>query len=333
MNHILPTIGLGIAACMCMSACSGKGSAATAAPADTVAAAADTATVYYIKDITPENLVKIYEALGRKAQGNKVAVKISTGESAKSNHLRPELIAPLVKLVDGTIVECNTAYNGNRSTTEQHLQAIRERGYNDIADVDIMDADGDTILPVADGRHLKHDLVGKHFLDYDFTVVLSHFKGHAMAGFGGALKNVAIGIASADGKTYIHTAGKVSDPALLWDNLPEQDDFLESMAEACRAVFDHTGDRILFINVANRLSVDCDCDGNPHDPELADIGILASLDPVALDRACIDMVHNSPDEGKVHLIERIDSRHGTHILDYAEQIGLGTQNYRIVRLD
>lgn len=260
-------------------------------------------------------------------------MKISTGESAKSNHLRPELIAPLVKLVDGTIVECNTAYNGNRSTTEQHLQAIRERGYNDIADVDIMDADGDTILPVADGRHLKHDLVGKHFLDYDFTVVLSHFKGHAMAGFGGALKNVAIGIASADGKTYIHTAGKVSDPALLWDNLPEQDDFLESMAEACRAVFDHTGDRILFINVANRLSVDCDCDGNPHDPELADIGILASLDPVALDRACIDMVHNSPDEGKVHLIERIDSRHGTHILDYAEQIGLGTQNYRIVRLD
>lgn len=333
MNHILPTIGLGIAACMCMSACSGKGSAATAAPADTVVAAADTATVYYIKDITPENLVKIYEALGRKAQGNKVAVKISTGESAKSNHLRPELIAPLVKLVDGTIVECSTAYNGNRSTTEQHLQAIRERGYNDIADVDIMDADGDTILPVADGRHLKHDLVGKHFLDYDFTVVLSHFKGHAMAGFGGALKNVAIGIASADGKTYIHTAGKVSDPALLWDNLPEQDDFLESMAEACRAVFDHTGDRILFINVANRLSVDCDCDGNPHDPELADIGILASLDPVALDRACIDMVHNSPDEGKVHLIERIDSRHGTHILDYAEQIGLGTQNYRIVRLD
>ena len=333
MNHILPTIGLGIAACMCMSACSGKGSAATAAPADTVVAAADTATVYYIKDITPENLVKIYEALGRKAQGNKVAVKISTGESAKSNHLRPELIAPLVKLVDGTIVECNTAYNGNRSTTEQHLQAIRERGYNDIADVDIMDADGDTILPVADGRHLKTDLVGKHFLDYDFTVVLSHFKGHAMAGFGGALKNVAIGIASADGKTYIHTAGKVSDPALLWDNLPEQDDFLESMAEACRAVFDHTGDRILFINVANRLSVDCDCDGNPHDPELADIGILASLDPVALDRACIDMVHNSPDEGKVHLIERIDSRHGTHILDYAEQIGLGTQNYRIVRLD
>ncbi|MDO4319159.1 MAG: DUF362 domain-containing protein [Bacteroidales bacterium] len=294
--------------------------------------AGDTAIVYFIKDITPENLVRIYKALGREADGKNVAVKISTGESGKSNHLRPELIAPLVQLVNGTIVECNTAYNGNRSTTADHMRAAEEHGYTAIAKVDIMDADGDTILPVTDGRHLKHDLVGKHYLDYDFTVVLSHFKGHAMAGFGGALKNVAIGIASADGKAYIHTAGKVSDPAMLWDNLPEQDDFLESMAEACQAVFSHTGDKILFINVANRLSVDCDCDGNPHDPEMADIGILASLDPVALDRACIDMVHNSPDEGKVHLIERIDSRHGTHILDYAEQIGLGTQKYKIVEL-
>lgn len=290
-------------------------------------------TVYHIKEITSENLIKVYEALGRKAEGKNVGIKISTGESNKSNHLDPALIADFVKLVDGTILECNTAYGGNRSTTEDHLRAAKEHGFTDIADVDIMDAEGDTALVVTGGKHLTYDLVGKNFLNYDFLVVLSHFKGHAMGGFGGALKNIAIGIASSNGKAWIHTAGKTSNPAELWNNLPEQDDFLESMAEACKAVIDHTGDKILYINVANRLSVDCDCDGDPAEPKMGDLGILASLDPVALDRACVDMVFNSDDPGKTDLIERINSRHGTHILDHAESLGLGSQKYKIVTIE
>lgn len=290
-------------------------------------------TVYHIKEITSENLIKVYEALGRKAEGKNVGIKISTGESNKSNHLVPALIADFVKLVDGTILECNTAYGGNRSTTEDHLRAAKEHGFTDIADVDIMDAEGDTALVVTGGKHLTYDLVGKNFLNYDFLVVLSHFKGHAMGGFGGALKNIAIGIASSNGKAWIHTAGKTSNPAELWNNLPEQDDFLESMAEACKAVIDHTGDKILYINVANRLSVDCDCNGDPAEPKMGDLGILASLDPVALDRACVDMVFNSDDPGKTDLIERINSRHGTHILEHAESLGLGSQKYKIVTIE
>ncbi|MDE6288618.1 MAG: DUF362 domain-containing protein [Muribaculaceae bacterium] len=312
-----------------LSSCGGKAAAETA---DSVTDSAEIPVVYYIRDITPENLVKIYEALGRPAEGNNVGVKISTGESNKSNHLSPALIEPLVKKVNGTLIECNTAYNGNRMSTEDHLRAAEEHGYTAIARVDIMDAEGDTILPVDSARHITHDIVGRHFLDYDFLVVLSHFKGHAMGGFGGALKNVAIGIASTAGKTNIHTAGKTDNASELWGNLPEQDDFLESMAEACQAVFKHTGDKVLFINVANNLSVDCDCDANPDAPQMGDLGILASLDPVALDRACVDMVYNSTDSGKVHLIERIESRHGTHILDYGEQIGLGSQKYRLVEI-
>ena len=196
-----------------------------------------------------------------------------------------------------------------------------------------MDAEGDTALPIAGGRHIKYDLVGKNYPSYDFTVVLSHFKGHAMGGFGGALKNISIGIASSNGKAWIHSAGRTADPAKLWDSLPAQDDFLESMAEACKAIIDHAGDKILYINVANRLSVDCDCDGDPEAPKMGDLGILASLDPVALDRACVDMVFNSEDPGKADLIERINSRHGTHILDHAEKLGLGSQKYKIVTLE
>ncbi|MDE5705366.1 DUF362 domain-containing protein [Muribaculum sp.] len=289
--------------------------------------------VYYIKDINPENLLKIYRALGRNVDGNNVAVKISTGESGKSNHLSPALIAPFVNEVKGTIVECNTAYGGNRSTTADHLKAAEEHGYTAIAKVDIMDADGDTAIVVDGGLRLDKNLVGRHLADYDFLVVLSHFKGHAMGGFGGALKNVAIGIASADGKAYVHSAGKVSDPAVLWDNIAEQTAFLESMADACKSVFDMYGDKKLFINVANRLSVDCDCNGNPDAPEMGDIGILASLDPVALDRACVDMVVNSDDPGKAALIERINSRQGTHILDAAEKLGIGSQKYTLVTLE
>lgn len=310
--------------------CTSNATATAAAPTESNDSAVS--KVYHIKDITPGNLIKIYEALGRKAEGKNVAVKLSTGESNKSNHLDTALIRPFVELVNGTIVECNTAYGGNRSATADHLRAAEEHGFTKIAKVDIMDADGDTALVVNGGEHIAYDLVGKNYLNYDFTVVLSHFKGHAMGGFGGALKNISIGIASSNGKAWIHTAGKVKDPAQLWSNLPEQDAFLESMAEASKAIVDHAGDRIIYINVANKLSVDCDCDGNPAAPKMADLGIFASLDPVALDRACVDMVMNSEDPGKGDLIERINSRHGTHILEHAEKLGVGSQKYVIVEL-
>lgn len=287
--------------------------------------------VYFIKEINSANLLKIYEALGRKAEG-KVAVKLSTGEPGNNNHLDPNLIKDLVQRVNGTIVECNTAYGGGRSNTQSHLKAAADHGFTAIAKVDIMDADGDVALPIKNGKHLKADYVGKHYLDYDFTMVLSHFKGHPMAGFGGALKNISIGIASADGKGYIHSAGRVKSAAKAWNPLPKQDDFLESMAEACQAIINHAGDKILYISVANNLSVDCDCVATPEEVKMKDIGILASLDPVALDRACVGMVRQSDDPDKSHLIERIDSRHGTHILDYAEQLGLGSQQYELVEL-
>lgn len=306
--------------------------AATTAGAQTTEEADKRPAVYFIEEITPENLVRIYEALGRKAEG-RVAVKVSTGEPGGHNFLQPALIADLVHKVGGTIVECNTAYGGGRSDTENHLKAAADHGFTSIADVDIMDADGEVSLPVKGGRHLKEDFVGRNYLDYDFTVILSHFKGHAMGGFGGAIKNMSIGIASSKGKAWIHSAGKTKNQNEVWGDLPAQDDFLESMAEAAKAVADHCGDKILYISVANNLSVDCDCDSSPEDPKMGDIGILASLDPVALDKACVDMVRASKDHGKIHLIERIDSRHGMHTLDYGEKIGLGSQEYRLVRLD
>lgn len=283
--------------------------------------------VYILRDINSENLVKIYEALGRPVKG-KVAVKLSTGEPGGHNFLQPMLIKSLVQRVHGTIVECNTAYGGGRSDTESHLKAARDHGFTSIATVDIMDADGEVELPLEGGKHLKKDIVGSHYLNYDFTVVLSHFKGHAMGGFGGAIKNISIGIASSNGKRYIHSAGTSTTD---WGS-PEQDDFLESMAEAAKAVINHCGENILYISVANNLSVDCDCDSSPEDPKMSDIGILASLDPVALDKACTDLVRASTDHGKIHLIERIDSRHGMHTLDYAEQIGIGKLVYELITL-
>ena len=286
--------------------------------------------VYMFTKISAENLVKIYEALGREATG-KVAVKLSTGEPGGHNFLQPALIKDLVKKVNGTIVECNTAYGGGRADTENHLKAAKEHGFTAIAPVDIMDVDGEVALPVKGGKHLKEDFVGSHYLNYDFTIILSHFKGHAMGGFGGAIKNMSIGIASSGGKAWIHSAGKTKgDP---WGNLPPQDDFLESMAEAAKAVADHCGDKILYISVANNLSVDCDCDASPEDPKMGDIGILASLDPIALDKACTDLVRASEDHGKIHLIERIDSRHGMHTLEYGEKLGIGSQKYELVKLD
>lgn len=286
--------------------------------------------VYMFKEISPENLVKIYEALGREATG-KVAVKLSTGEPGGHNFLQPALIKDLVQKVKGTIVECNTAYGGGRADTENHLKAAKDHGFTAIAPVDIMDAEGEVALPVKGGKHLKEDFVGSHYLNYDFTIVLSHFKGHAMGGFGGAIKNISIGIASSAGKAWIHSAGKTKGNP--WGNLSPQDDFLESMAEAAKAIVDHCGDKILNISVANNLSVDCDCDSSPEDPKMGDIGILASLDPVALDKACTDLVRASEDHGKIHLIERIDSRNGMHTLEYGEKIGLGSQKYELVKLD
>ena len=296
------------------------------------AAAATLPKVYFFKEISSDNLVKIYEALGREAKG-KVAVKLSTGEPGGHNFLQPSLIKALVQKVNGTIVECNTAYGGGRADTKSHLKAAADHGFTAIAPVVIMDDEGEVELPVDGGKHLKFDIVGKDFLNYDFTIILSHFKGHAMGGFGGAIKNMSIGIASSNGKAWIHSAGKTRVPAEAWKNLPEQDDFLESMAEAAKAVADHCGDRILYISVANNLSVDCDCDASPEEPRMGDVGILASLDPVALDRACTDLVRSSEDPGKVHLIERIDSRHGMHTLDHAEALGMGSQKYELVTLD
>ncbi len=292
----------------------------------------DAPVVYFVKDITPGNLLKVYDALQRKATG-KVAVKLSTGEPGNNNYLQPALIKDLVQTVNGTIIECNTAYGGGRADTENHLKAAADHGFTAIAPVDIMDAEEQVALPVKGGKHLQEDFVGKNYLNYDFTVVLSHFKGHPMGGFGGAIKNIAIGIASSQGKAWIHSAGKTMSQTEVWQNLPPQDDFLESMAEAAKAVIDHCGDNILYISVANNLSVDCDCVAQPEDPKMGDIGILASLDPVALDRACVDMVRASEDHGKIHLVERIDSRNGMHTLDYAESLGMGSQTYTLVTLE
>lgn len=291
--------------------------------------------VYFTREITPEALVRIYKALGKEAKG-RVAVKISTGEAGGHNYLKPELIRNLVDEVGGTIVECNTAYAGSRNTSAAHWKTIRQHGFDKIAKVDIMDEHGDMRIPVKDTTHIKYDIVGASLANYDFMVNLAHFKGHAMGGFGGVLKNQSIGVASSAGKAYIHTAGKVQSPDELWNNLPAQDYFLESMAAAAQAVADYFKGNILYINVMNNLSVDCDCDSSPDKPKLKDMGIMASLDPVALDKACLDMVFNHKstegDDAKP-LIERINRQHGTHIVDYAEKIGLGSTAYVVVDID
>lgn len=290
------------------------------------------AKVYFISDISPESLVKIYQALGKEATG-KVAVKISTGESAQSNQLKPELIGPLVKEVKGNLVECNTAYNGNRSNTASHRRAIEQRGYGEIATVDIMDEDGYIDIPVTDTKYLKFDRVGSHLANYDFLINLAHFKGHAMGGFGGVLKNQSIGIASPEGKTLIHTAGVYDNPRYVFQQPFGQDAFLESMAAAAQAVHNYFKGNAIYINVMNNLSVDCDCDGHPAAPQMKDIGILASLDPVALDKACLDLVFNhesTAGDNSAPLIQRINSRHGAHTVDYAAEIGFGTLSYELI---
>lgn len=291
------------------------------------------ATVYFTKEITPQSLVRIYQALGKELKG-RVGVKISTGEPGGHNYLHPELIGALVRQLNGTIIECCTAYGGRRQDPKLHWQTIRDHGFYDMAPCDIMDEFDEMDLSVENGFHLNRDIVGAHFADYDSVLVLSHFKGHAMGGFGGALKNISIGIASTRGKANIHTAGVTTEAAELFNNLPQQDVFLESMADACKAVIRYKGaENMVYINVANRLSVDCDCDSDPAEPEMADLGIFASVDPVALDQACYDAVKQSSDPGKAALIERMDSLHGIHTVEAAAQHGLGSRAYTVVSLD
>ena len=291
--------------------------------------------VYFTKEITPESLVKIYKALGVEAQG-RVAVKISTGEGGNTHYLKPTLIRNLVDEVNGTIVECCTAYPGSRMDKQKHWQTIHEHGFDSIFAVDLMDEFGEIRIPVQDKKHLKYNIVGNHLPNYDFMINLAHFKGHAMGGFGGVMKNASIGVASTNGKANIHSAGITSDPKEMWNHIDDQDGFLESMAAAAQAVHNYFSGRVIYINVMNNLSVDCDCDGHPAKPELKDMGIMASLDPVAVDQACLDKVFNykgKPGDDNKPLIERINRQHGTYITDYAEQIGLGSKKYILINLD
>lgn len=289
--------------------------------------------VYFTKEITSEGLIKIYEALGRDLKG-KVGVKISTGEPGGHNFLNPKLIEPLVTKLKGSIVECCTAYGGKRQDPKDHWKAIEDHGFKAIAPCDIMDEFGEKAIPIKNGFHLKEDIVGEHIDNYDSFLLLSHFKGHMMGGFGGALKNMSIGMASTKGKLNIHSAGTSLNQEYIWSHLPKQDDFLESMADACKGVINYVGkENLLYINVANNLSVDCDCDSHPADPKMADIGIFASTDPVAIDQACYDAVINSNDLGKADLIERMNSRHGIHTVETAFAHKLGNREYEIVSID
>lgn len=288
-------------------------------------------TVYFIKDITPENVVKIYEKLGKELTG-KVAVKVHSGEKGNQNYLHPEFMRPIVEHVHGTIVECNTAYEGARNTTEKHQQLIKDHGWTDYFPVDIMDAEADTTLEIPNGKIIKQNFVGQNLNNYDSMLVLSHFKGHPMGGYGGALKQLSIGVASSAGKAWIHSAGKTKDQNELWSNVAEQDQFLEAMADAASSVVAHFNGNMAFINIMCNMSVDCDCCAVAEDPCMKDIGILASLDPIAIDRACVDLVKNSDDPGRDHLLERITSRHGEHTIEAAATLGFGSTDYELIEL-
>lgn len=290
--------------------------------------------VYFIKDITPENLIRIYEALDTPLPG-KVGVKVSTGEAGAKGYLKADLIGPFVKQLHGTIIECNTAYPGERNTTKDHLKVATDHGFTKFAEVDIMDADGEFKIPFPEGKYLKYDLVGDHFKNYDSIVNLAHAKGHVMGGFGANLKNQSIGIASRNGKAYIHSCGQTEDPDLCWKSEHEQVDFIKSMAESATAVANYLKEHkkpIVYITVMNAISLSCDCDAQQDDPVMPDLGIIASLDPVANDQAFIDMVWASQDPGAAKLRERIDSRFGREILPYAESLGLGSRTYDLIEL-
>ena len=291
--------------------------------------------VYFSKEISSESLIRIYEALGVKLDG-KVGIKVSTGERGSKGYLKADLIGPLVKKLDGTIIECNTAYPGARTSYEEHIKVAEEHGFTTIADVDIMDKDGEFRLPVKNGKHLEYDIVGNNLKNYDSMLNLAHGKGHAMGGFGANLKNQSIGVASRNGKAYIHSCGQDENPDTAWGCKYEQKDFIESMAEAAKAVsdyFEENNKKIVYITVMNNISVDCDCDAHQGDPVMGDIGIIGSLDPVANDQAFIDMLWNSTDPGHTKMMERVDRQEGRHILKYAEFIGLGSTDYELISID
>ena len=289
--------------------------------------------VYFTKEITPTKLKEIFEILGRELKGS-VAVKISTGEPGGHHYLKPELIGELVSSLNGTIVECNTAYKGKRFNTKDHMEAVKLHGFNKIAPVEILDAKGEISLPIGVSGHLQgENFVGKGLEKYNSMLVLSHFKGHAMGGFGGALKNISIGLASKNGKAWIHSAGFTKDVDVMWGHVDNQDAFLESMAEASKSVIDYLGRaNIVYINVANNLSVDCDCDNNPAPPEIDDIGIFASVDPVAIDQACYDAIINLSDPRKKSFTDRMEEKHAIHLVEWAEKLGLGERNYQLVEI-
>ena len=291
------------------------------------------AKVYFTKEITPESVIKMYEKLGKELPG-KVAVKLHSGEQGNQNYIRPEFVNAIVERVKGTVVECNAAYEGARNSTEKHKKLIEEHGWTKYFDVDIMDADGDDmVLDIPNGKVLKQNFVGNHMKNYDSMLVLSHFKGHPMGGYGGALKQLSIGCASSEGKSWIHSAGKSKNQFEIWDNLPEQNLFLESMADAASSVVNYFKDNILFINVMCNLSVDCDCCAVAEDPCMKDIGILTSTDPIALDQACIDLVYDSKDPGRDHFVARVERQNGTHTIDAANELGFGTKEYELINVD
>ena len=290
------------------------------------------AKVYLIREITAENLVKLYDVLNIKLEGN-VAVKLHSGEAGNQNYLRPEFVKNIIEHVNGTVVECNTAYNGARNTTEKHMKLIEDHGWSKKFKCEILDAEGpDLELPINNGTVITKNYVGKGIENYDSMLVLSHFKGHPMGGYGGAIKQLSIGCASSAGKAWIHTAGVTADVATVWKNSAEQVKFLEAMADAATSVAKMFENKIAYLNIMCNMSVDCDCCGVAEDPCMQDIGMLASLDPVAIDKACVDLIANSNDPGKDHLMERINSRQGTHTIDVAEEIGLGTQKYELIEI-
>lgn len=289
------------------------------------------AKVYFTKDITPESLVKMYNALGIELKGN-VAVKLHSGEEGNQNYLRPEMVKELVERVNGSVVECNTAYDGARDTTEKHEKLMSDHGWTKYFNVDIMDAKEDMVLDIPNGCVIKKNYVGANLANYDSMLVLSHFKGHPMGGYGGALKQLSIGVASTAGKSYIHTAGSTTKKEELWNMLPEQDKFLEAMADAASSVVDYFKGNMAFINVMCNMSVDCDCCSVAEDPCMKDIGVLASLDPIAIDQACIDLVTKSNDPGKDHFLERVNSRHGIHTIEAASELGFGSREYELIEI-
>lgn len=289
--------------------------------------------VYFSSKITPEKVLELYAALGKTLTG-KVAAKVHSGEEGNQNFLRPVFWKPIIDSVGATVVECNTAYDGARNETKKHKKLLIDHGWDDLYDIDLMDGDGpDLSLPIPDGKAIKENLVGKNIVNYDSMLVLSHFKGHPMGGFGGALKQLSIGCASSRGKCIIHSGGKTDDQNIIWENTADQDVFLEAMAEAASTVTKMFGENIAYINIMCNLSVDCDCCAIAEDPCMRDIGILASCDPVAIDQACIDLIYSSKDPGRDHMVKRIETRHGIHTIERAAELGLGSREYELIKID